>query len=118
MPRLLFLLLTPMIAGLAQTAALNTVDIAKKAGAAVVLIKGTADGRDTVGSGFIISPDGKIATSLHVIQGLKSAGVQLANGDVFDSLLVLGFDERRDLAVIQRLPGFPLKVAAPHHLSL
>ena len=109
MPRLLFLLLTPMIAGLAQTVPFSTVEIAKKAGPAVVLIKGTGDGRDTVGSGFIVSPDGKIATSLHVIQGLKSAGVQLANGDVFDSLLVLGFDERRDLAVVQ-VPAFDLPI--------
>jgi hypothetical protein len=32
---------------------------------------------------------------------LKTASVQLANGEVFDSILVLAIDERRDLAVIK-----------------
>jgi serine protease Do len=56
-----------------------------------------------LGSGFIVSKDGKIVTNLHVIRDLKTASVQLANGDIFDSISVLATDEPRDLAIVQVL---------------
>lgn len=69
----------------------------------VVVIKGNSG----LGSGFIVSPDGKIATNLHVLQGMTQGGVQLANGEIFDSFTILGVDARRDLAVI-KIGGFNL----------
>ena len=83
-------------------------EVTAKTSPSVVMIRGkTADGA-IVGSGFLVSKDGKIATNLHVIRDLKSAGAQLANGEVFDSITVLAFDERKDLAVI-KVPGFDLQ---------
>jgi hypothetical protein len=69
----------------------------------VVVIKGD----NGLGSGFIISTDGKIATNLHVIQNMVKGGVQLNSGEIFDSFTVLGVDARRDLAVI-KIGGFNL----------
>ena len=81
--------------------------ITKKVSPAVVLIKGTTGNGDLLGTGFIISSDGKIATNLHVIQNLRNGGVRLASGDKFDSFTVLAFDVRKDIAII-KIPGFDL----------
>jgi hypothetical protein len=85
----------------------DTASIAAKVSPAVVLIKGASSDGTVQGSGLIVSPDGKIATNLHVIRDLKTAGVQLASGEIFDSVSVLAFDERRDLAIL-RIAGFDL----------
>jgi len=75
-----------------------------------ILIQGkTVSGEAALGSGFLVSKDGKIVTNLHVIMDMKTASVRLSNGDIFDSLYVLATDERRDLAIIQ-VPGFDLPV--------
>jgi len=76
-----------------------------------VLIKGTANSGEVVGTGFIISSDGKIATNLHVVESLKNGGVQLASGEKFDSFSVLAFDARKDFAII-KIPGFDLPTVA------
>lgn len=100
------LLLVPFVA----TAQMTPADIAKKAIPAVVFIKGlTNDGKEVTGSGFIVDPAGVIVTNLHVVQGLKTAAVKLANGDVYDQVQVKAFDERKDLAVIQ-IQGFSLPI--------
>jgi S1-C subfamily serine protease len=87
--------------------AFDSAEITKKVAPTVVLIKGTTVAGDVLGTGFIISSDGKIATNLHVIQNLHTGGVQLASGDKFDSFLVLAFDARKDIAII-KIPGFDL----------
>lgn len=74
---------------------------------AVFLIKGTNAEGATIGTGFIVTPDGKAVTALHVIRELTSAGARLPSGDIYDSFAVLAIDERRDLAIIQ-LAGFDL----------
>lgn len=86
---------------------IDTASIAKKVASAVVLIKGEGPNGTSLGSGFVVSADGKIATNLHVIKDLQRAGVQLQTGEVFDNLSVLAFDERKDLAVVQ-IAGFEL----------
>ena len=98
------LLLLPAAFG---QASLTTAQIAKRLAPSVVVIQGTTDSGDVVGSGFIISKDGRIVTNLHVIKELKSASVQLADGQMFNSISVLGVDEQHDLAII-RIPGVNL----------
>ena len=87
--------------------AFDSAAIAKKVAPAIVLIKGTTDSGEILGTGVIISGDGKIATNLHVVQNLRNGGVQLASGDKFDSFSVLAFDERKDIAII-KIAGFDL----------
>jgi hypothetical protein len=94
-------------AGVSQQAALTTADVAKHVSPSVVVIQGTTESGEVLGSGFIVSKDGRIVTNLHVIRDMKTASVRLANGDVFDSVSVLAVDERRDLAVVQ-IAGFNL----------
>jgi S1-C subfamily serine protease len=72
------------------------------------------------GSGFIISPDGKIITNHHVIEGGRSMVVKLNNGAFFPVDAVLADNPDRDLAVIKvagkNLPTLPL--ASPSSISI
>jgi S1-C subfamily serine protease len=89
----------------------DSAQITKKISPGVVLIKGTTNSGEILGTGFIISSDGKIATNLHVVESLKNGGVQLASGEKFDSFSVLAFDARKDIAII-KIPGFDLPTVA------
>src|SRR5260370_31041496 len=91
----------------ASSQSFDSAQITKKISPAVVLIKGNTNSGEALGTGFIISSDGKVATNLHVVESLKSGGVQLASGEKFDSFSILLFDARKDLAVI-KIPGFDL----------
>jgi S1-C subfamily serine protease len=89
----------------------DSAEITKKVAPAVVLIRGTTNDGDVLGSGFVISSDGKIATNLHVIQDLRKIGVQLASGEKFDSVSILAVDQRKDIAII-KIAGFDLPTVA------
>jgi len=91
----------------AASQAFDSTQITKKISPGVVLIKGMASSGEILGTGFIISSDGKIATNLHVVESLKNGGVQLASGERYDSFSVLAFDARKDLAII-KISGFDL----------
>jgi Trypsin-like peptidase domain len=100
-------LLIPPIA-LGQVA-LTTAQIAKRVSPSVVVIQGKTDSGEVLGSGFIVSKDGKIVTNFHVIRDMRTASVQLANNEIFDSVSVLATDERRDVAIV-KIAGFNLPV--------
>lgn len=53
------------------------------------------------GSGFIVRADGIVVTNHHVIDGAAGASVEVVNGDVYDQVVVLDFDKRRDLALLK-----------------
>ncbi len=96
-----------MLVGSGFCQALDSAAITKKIAPAVVLVTGITDDGKMLESGFLISGDGKILTNLHVVQHLRSGGVQLASGERFDSFSVLAFDERKDIAII-KIAGFDL----------
>jgi hypothetical protein len=114
-PSLRLLLVTVLVAATTHAPArpqgvsqlFDSAQITKKISPGVVLIKGMGSSGETLGTGFIISSDGKIATNLHVVESLKNGGVQLASGEKFDSFSVLAFDARKDIAII-KIPGFDL----------
>jgi serine protease Do len=56
--------------------------------------------RQGLGSGFIISEDGKIVTNNHVVEGAETVTVKLADGRAFDATVV-GSDPLTDVAVLQ-----------------
>jgi hypothetical protein len=64
------------------------------------------------GSGFIVSPDGRVVTNHHVIADAWSATVKLNNGATFAVDGVLADDSVHDLAVVKvsgkNLPALPL----------
>ena len=54
----------------------------------------------SLGSGFVISPDGYIVTNNHVVEGVDEIKVHFADGKVLDAKIV-GTDPKTDLALIQ-----------------
>jgi serine protease Do len=67
---------------------------------------------DGMGAGFIVSSNGLIATSLHVIGEARPIAVQLSNGRRYEVSEVHAWDRKLDLAVVRidasNLPALPL----------
>jgi len=97
-----------------EVPAVTVEQLTEKARKSVVVV--TVTGRDGkqqgLGSGFIVSPDGLIATNLHVIGEARPIAVQTADGKKFDVKEVHAFDRPLDLALIRidgkDLPALPL----------
>ena len=64
--------------------------------------------RQSVGSGFVIHPDGYIATNAHVASAAARLIVTFEDGTEYEAQII-GRDVERDLAVIKIEPGHPLK---------
>lgn len=60
------------------------------------------DTKRSLGSGFVINPDGLVVTNNHVVERAQRIQVQLADSRVFDAI-VIGRDPATDLALL-RLP--------------
>jgi len=65
----------------------------------------------SLGSGFVLSSDGKILTNAHVIAAADEITVKLDNGEEYPAK-VLGEDESVDLAVLSIAPKNPLTPAS------
>jgi regulator of sirC expression with transglutaminase-like and TPR domain len=98
----------------AEPPSLSVEQLAEKARKSVVVVTVTGrDGRQQgLGSGFIVAPDGLIATNLHVIGEARPIAVQTADGKKFSVREVTAFDRPLDLALIRidakDLPALPL----------
>ena len=85
---------------------------------AVVLIEmfDSSGNRIRQGSGFLLSPDGQIATNYHVIEGASSGQVKLNNGASFPIAGVVAARKNDDIAVLKvlgnNLPYLPLADAS------
>lgn len=82
-------------------------EVAEETMPAVVRIDIELEDGNRQGSGFLVSPDGRLLTNHHVIEDAKQVEITLRSGDVYDRIGVLARDERRDLAVL-KIPGFDL----------
>lgn len=82
---------------------LSAEQIAARYMKSVVVISHTGrDGRRRgIGSGFVVSSDGLIATNMHVIGEARPISVQLADGRRFQATSVHASDANLDLAVIR-----------------
>ena len=58
------------------------------------------DSTEGQGSGFIVTPDGKLVTNYHVIEGGDKITVDFANGEEFEAKII-GTDHETDLAILQ-----------------
>src|SRR5205823_5024010 len=67
----------------------------------VVTITGRDGKQQGLGSGFVVSADGLIATNLHVIREGRPISVQTADGKKFDVTSIHAFDRPLDLALIR-----------------
>ncbi|MFN8136375.1 MAG: trypsin-like peptidase domain-containing protein [Propionicimonas sp.] len=69
--------------------------------AGVVLIAAKTSSGTAAGTGMVLSPDGKVLTNYHVVAGSESVAVTIADsGDTYTAT-VLGFDQTRDVALLQ-----------------
>jgi regulator of sirC expression with transglutaminase-like and TPR domain len=79
---------------------------------AVIMSAGRDGQREGLGSGFVVSPDGLIATNFHVIGEGRAVRVQLADGRQFDATAIHASDRALDLAILRidakDLPGLEL----------
>lgn len=77
--------------------------VAKNARDSVVVV--TVSGRDGkqegLGTGFVVSEDGLIATNLHVIGDARPISVQFADGKKFDVTEIHATEKSMDLAIVR-----------------
>jgi regulator of sirC expression with transglutaminase-like and TPR domain len=67
----------------------------------VITVKGRDARRTGLGTGFVVSADGLIATNLHVIGEGRAITVETADGKRHDVVAVHASDRKQDLAVIR-----------------
>jgi len=78
---------------------LTPAQIAEASFASIVRIETT----NTIGTGFVVWQDGRIATNLHIIAGARQAKIILHDKRVFTDVEVLAADKNHDLAIL-RIP--------------
>jgi len=77
----------------------NGVSAAQSAG--IVLIEAQTSSGVAAGTGMVLSSDGKVLTNYHVVAGSEKLAVTVADtGDTYTAT-VLGFDQTRDVALLQ-----------------
>jgi serine protease Do len=103
LPFALLLILRPAAAFAEEMPPPTVAELAKQARSSVVVIRaaGRDSGEQAIGTGFVISKDGLIATNLHVIGEGRPISVQTASGQSLDVTEVRAWDRTLDLAVIQ-----------------
>jgi hypothetical protein len=91
--------------------ALDPGTLFKLASPAVVTIEAVGtDGKVAkVGSGLLVSADGRLLTNYHVVSHSKQATVRLANGDAYDIVEVIAVDKRKDIAFL-KIPAVEMPV--------
>ncbi len=108
-----FLLAASLVAQLdAADEALPLTKLAEQLTPALVLIRSSdRDGNDDygVGTGFVISSEGLIATNLHVIGEGRPFRVEAADGKPLTVVAVHAADHHLDLAIIRVKPERPLR---------
>jgi len=68
---------------------------------AVITITGRDGKREGLGTGFVLSEDGLIATNLHVIGEARPISVQLSDGKIHEVVSVHATDRGNDLAILK-----------------
>ena len=78
----------------------NTLNTNRKAVAVVIALD--KEGKLlSQGSGFFVSPDGRLVTNYHVIKGATFYRAKLPTGAYYVLKGVIGVDENRDVAILQ-----------------
>lgn len=82
-------------------------ELARQARPSVVVISvaGRDGSQQTLGTGFVVSADGLVATNLHVIGEARPITVQTADGQTLAVTEVLAWDRTLDLAVLRVVAG-------------
>ncbi|MFP6770463.1 MAG: transglutaminase family protein [Planctomycetaceae bacterium] len=98
----------------ATKTALSVEDLAEQAMKSIVVVQFSGrDGRRVgLGTGFVIDPNGLIATNLHVIGEARPITVTMADGKKYDVKAIHATEKAMDLAILKidakGLPSLPL----------
>jgi len=97
----------------AQPKELSAKEIVQRYKPAIVRVENDLGTQIGIGTGFILSAQGRIATNLHVIAGPGKLTVKLSDGTILPVVRILAIDEKRDLAILEvnrksPLPTVPL----------
>ncbi len=98
---------------IAQDTPTDTELVTRISAATVVILSGEGAGRvSSISTGVIVRPDGVILTAYHAVKNTRELQVRLHTGDVYDQVVLIGSDERRDVAALRisarDLPTLPL----------
>lgn len=63
----------------------------------------------STGSGFIVSPEGKIVTNFHVVEGGCSADIITSDNKIYPVAGIVNYSQNRDIAVLRILSPVPQK---------
>ncbi len=81
-----------------------------------LILVGEGDKVQRQGTGLNVHPSGVLLTAYHVIKDAHAVQVQFKNGETFDRVELLAFDERRDVAALRitgtSLPTLPVTALA------
>jgi serine protease Do len=91
-----------------QRRALRPAEIVQRSKPAIVRIEVRAEQAEGMGTGFVLSPDGRVATNLHVIGGATEIDVVLLDGTRLPVKEIAATDPAHDLAVLNVSPSRPL----------
>jgi hypothetical protein len=91
--------------------------VARISAATVLILSGEGAGRlASISTGVIVRPNGVILTAYHAVKDAREVQVRLPTGDVYDQAVLIGADERRDVAALRisaaSLPTLPIGVGA------
>jgi hypothetical protein len=76
-----------------------------------VSVRNASSNFEVVGSGVSVRSDGIVLTAYDLVRGAYEVQVRLANGEVYDKVEVVSFDERRNVAVL-RIPAIDIAWAS------
>lgn len=102
--RLVFSTISFVLLGAIALLAQAATDTAKNAAASAVAVVLVGDGEDVVvklAPAVVIKSDGVLLIPYHVVKDAKQVQVRLKSGEIFDDVVLLGSDERRDVAAIK-----------------
>lgn len=69
--------------------------------AGIVFVEGETSGGVAAGTGMVLTPDGKVLTNYHVVAGTQWLLVTIAETSESFPAKVLGFDQSKDVALLQ-----------------
>ena len=87
--------------------ALDATSVYALAAPAVSAIRVVANGTPGLGTGFVVDPDGVLVTAAHVARRTETLSADFGDGRPLDAEL-LGYDARRDVALLRVRPAAPL----------
>ncbi|MGH9944575.1 MAG: S1C family serine protease [Pyrinomonadaceae bacterium] len=89
---------------------INAARIAEQVAPSVVLIFTGKGGKlESVGTGIIVRADGIVLVPYHLVKSAPEVQVRLKNGEIYDRVELIAYDERRNVAAL-RLPAVNLPV--------